>query len=292
MRLSRRMILASLVPFLIVACAPDTRESHQQVAADRPRPHVMTVTVYDYSFQAPDSIPAGLVMIQALMRGDAPHHVAVVKLDGNRTAAEYIAALRPDAPPPEWATHMGGPNPTDPGTTANAMMVLEPGSYALVCYVDVPGGVPHFAHGMFKDLRVYERADTAAAEPAAPATAELPAGTVTMRLTDYDFSLDGNLTAGQNVIRVVNDAAQWHEVVLVQLQGNTTVEQALGWIQRAEGPPPFSMLGGIAPISQGVQNNFTVNLRPGRYALVCLLPDAGDGRPHIEHGMIEEFTIR
>jgi hypothetical protein len=283
---ARPMTVAALAVILAAACAPDAGDPETQ-PADRPRPYVMTVTVHDYSFQAPDSIPAGLVMIQALMRGEAPHHVAVVKLEEGRRAAEYVAALRPDAPPPAWATGMGGPNPTDPGTTANAMMVLEPGDYALICYVDVPGGVPHFAHGMFKDLKVYARADT----PAADAAPALPSADVTMRLTDYDFTLDRDLTSGQRVIRVVNDAAQPHEVFIFQLQGNTTMEQAVSWLHSPQGPPPFTALGGIAPISQGVENNFTVNLRRGRYGLACFIPDAGDGRPHIDHGMIKEITI-
>ncbi len=34
-----------------------------------------------------------------------------------------------------------------------------------------------------------------------------------------------------------------------------------------------------------------VDLAAGNYLLVCFLPDAKDGKPHLAHGMIKEFTI-
>jgi uncharacterized cupredoxin-like copper-binding protein len=270
----------------------------EQPASQRargPRPNVVTVTVSDYSFQAPDSIPAGLTMIQALMRGEMPHHVNVIRLDSNKTAADYVNALRPGAPSPAWAAAAGGPNPTESGTTANAMLVLEPGNYALICFIDIPEGRPHFMRGMFKDLKVYVKADTLTADttvaiPAAVAAVELPEADVTMRLIDYDFAMD-NVRPGLVTFRVVNDAPQDHEVLLVQLHGQTTMEQALRWVENREGAQPFTMLGGIAPIAPGESNNFSVNLRRGRYGLICFVPDQGDGRPHFMHGMVKEIEV-
>jgi hypothetical protein len=286
----RSAAAATLVLTVLSACGGEPHEDGEAPAARGPRPYVMTVTVDDYSFQAPDSIPAGLVMIQALMRGEMPHHVNIVKLDGERTAAQYVQALTPGSPPPEWATEMGGPNPTDPGTTANAMMVLEPGNYAIICFVDIPEHVPHFARGMFRDLKVYERTDTTGGAYGT----ELPTADVTMRLVDYGFELDRELRAGRTVFRVVNDGPQVHEIFLAQLHGQTTMQQALEWISSPTpaGPPPFTALGGIAPIAVGQSNNFTANLRPGRYAFFCFIPDSGDGQPHIAHGMLREFEVR
>jgi hypothetical protein len=34
-----------------------------------------------------------------------------------------------------------------------------------------------------------------------------------------------------------------------------------------------------------------VTLEPGRYALICFLPDRGDGKAHFEHGMVQEFDV-
>ncbi len=297
MKQNRAVVAAIVLAGVLVGCGRDADQAASGRTAG-PRPNVVTVVVSDYSFQAPDSVPAGLTMIQALMRGDVPHHVNVVRLDSNKTAADYVNALTPGAPPPAWATAVGGPNPTESGTTANAMMVLDPGNYALICFVDVPEGMPHFMRGMFKDLKVHERADTtagdttgAAAATAAAGPVELPAADVTMHLVDYDFTME-NVRPGLVTFRVVNDSPQDHEVLIVQLHGQTTVEQALQWLESPQGAQPFTMLGGVAPIAPGEANNFSVNLRRGSYGLICFLPDQGDGRPHFLHGMIKEIEVR
>jgi hypothetical protein len=301
MKQKRAVVAVLVLAAGFSACAREAEQPGPERATG-PRPNVVTVTVSDYSFQAPDSIPAGLTMIQALMRGDVPHHVNIVKLDSNRTTADYVNALTPGAPPPAWATPVGGPNPTESGTTANAMLALEPGSYALICFVDVPEGTPHFMRGMFKDLKVYVRAgntagdttgDTTGATTAATAAAgpvELPEADVTMRLVDYDFPME-KARPGLVTFRVVNEGPQNHEVLLVQLHGQTTVEQALRWVENPQGAQPFTMLGGVAPIAPGESNNFSVNLRRGRYGLICFVLDRGDGRPHFLHGMMKEIEV-
>ena len=34
-----------------------------------------------------------------------------------------------------------------------------------------------------------------------------------------------------------------------------------------------------------------VDLQPGRYGLICFLPDRKDGKQHFEHGMVQEFEV-
>lgn len=286
---NRLAVVALVLGLWVSGCARDA-EQPRTAGRTGPRPNVVTVTVSDYSFHAPDSVPAGLTMIQALMRGEVPHHVNVVKLDSSKTAADYVNALTPGAPPPAWAQAVGGPNPTESGTTANAMLVLEPGNYALICFVDIPEGMPHFMRGMFKDLKVYARADTTITDTTATTAVELPPADVTMSLVDYDFAME-NVRPGLVTFRVVNDGPQDHEVLIVQLHGQTTIEQMLQWVDNPQGPQPFTMLGGIAPLGPGEVNNFSVNLRRGRYGLICFLPDRGDGRPHFLHGMMKEIEV-
>jgi len=290
---TRALVAAAAAALTSLSCGREAEQPPSE-RSPGPRPNVVTVVVSDYSFQAPDSVPAGLTMIQALMRGEVPHHVNIVKLDSSKTAADYVNALTPGAPPPAWATAVGGPNPTENGTTANAMLVLEPGNYALICFVDIPEGMPHFMRGMFKDLKVYARPDTTASDTAtavaAAAPVELPTADVTMRLVDYDFPME-NVRAGLVTFRVENTAPQDHEVLIVQLHGETTIEQALRWMESPQGAQPFTMLGGIAPIAPGQVNNFSVNLRRGRYGLICFVPDTGDGRPHFLHGMMKEIEV-
>jgi hypothetical protein len=36
---------------------------------------------------------------------------------------------------------------------------------------------------------------------------------------------------------------------------------------------------------------FTADLTPGNYVLLCFVPDAKDGKAHMEHGMVKEFKV-
>jgi hypothetical protein len=42
----------------------------------------------------------------------------------------------------------------------------------------------------------------------------------------------------------------------------------------------------------GMTEYFTANFTPGRYGLLCFLPDAKDGKPHFVHGMVQEITVK
>ena len=37
---------------------------------------------------------------------------------------------------------------------------------------------------------------------------------------------------------------------------------------------------------------FTADFAPGKYGLICFLPDAKDGKPHLAHGMVREITVK
>ena len=113
-----------------------------------------------------------------------------------------------------------------------------------------------------------------------------------MRLLDFDFAIQGELRPGLTTFRVENSASQPHEVFLIALDRGATVQQALAWLENPQGPPPFSAQGGVAFLSTGQANNFSVRLRAGDYGLICFIPDANDGRPHFAHGMIRQITVR
>lgn len=244
-------------------------------------PHVVTVTARDFSFEAPAEIPAGPTTFRMVNAGQTLHHVQLVKLEEGKTFDDLMAALKAGGPPPAWVRDMGGPNAPDPGATSNATVVLEPGSYAMLCFVDIPGGVPHVAHGMVRPLRV----------TAPTASAGEPAADVVMTLSDYTFALSKPLTAGRHVIRVENTARQPHEVEIVRLAPGKTADDVAAWMREPQGPPPVSAIGGVAGMESGVSNTFEVDLTPGKYLLLCFIPDAGDGKPHLAHGMIREITI-
>lgn len=246
-------------------------------------PDLPTVTIItnDYTVTAPDTLPAGAVTLRMVNEGKEFHHIWVARLAPGKTADDLLAAMKTPGPLPAWVEDMGGPNAPAPGGVSNATLALAPGSYILACVIPGPDGVPHIMKGMIRPLQVVAKGRPAAS----------PVGDVTMTLHDYSFTLSRPLAAGKQVIEVRNNGAQTHEIELVRLAPGKTAQEMLTWIHHPEGAPPGLPLGGVAPLGRGGVNWFEVELEPARYALICFLPDAKDGKPHFEHGMVQEIEI-
>jgi uncharacterized cupredoxin-like copper-binding protein len=58
-----------------------------------------------------------------------------------------------------------------------------------------------------------------------------------------------------------------------------------------KGPPPAMPLGGIGAIDPGQTATFTADLTPGNYGLICFVPDAKDGKLHLQHGMMQDIKV-
>ena len=157
----------------------------------------------------------------------------------------------------------------------------------MICFIpSASDGMPHASKGMVLPFTVTEPAtpsDEAAA--AAPSDGEIS-------LLDFAFVADTDLEAGSTV-SVANDADQGHEIVLYQLQGDATIDDAMAALENpAGGPPPMLPAAGLGIVRPGASATFPLPDEPGRYALLCFLPDvAGDGAPHFTKGMASELEL-
>lgn len=286
MRLTPWMALAAATVFINAACTVDEAEQRQRGEAfaqtPAPAPTLVSVTTTDYAFAAPATIPAGLTTIRLVNQGKEMHHVQVVRLDDGHTMEELMQAAGAHGPIPGWVHFVGGPNVPGPGSFTEATMDLKPGSYALVCFIPSPDGVPHLMKGMVKPLTV---------QPA-ESRAEAPVADVRMTLRDYAFEITPEIAAGRRTIRVENAAAQPHEVAVMRLAPGKTAQDVMAWMQTQAGPPPMTLMGGTSLLSTGEANTITAEFEPGEYALFCFVPDAKDGKPHIAHGMVRQLTVR
>jgi hypothetical protein len=158
---------------------------------------------------------------------------------------------------------------------------LAPGRYVAICVSPSPDGAPHVMKGMAKELTV--------AGPPVPAPRTRP--DVVARLTDYDFVLSRSLSAGRQVIQFTNDAGQIHEAFIARLQPGKTAADLTAWEKNPATSFPAVPMGGITGIEPGAVQSIVVDLEPGRYVLICFVPDAGDGRPHHAHGMVKEIDV-
>ncbi len=244
--------------------------------------HTATIYAKDYAFEAPDSITAGVTTFHLVNDGPNLHHVQLVRLDSGKTGADLEAALKTPGPFPSWAVLVGGPNSPNPGSAFDATLDVKEGNYVLLCMVDIPDNMPHFAKGMVRPMKVVAASGT-------PAT--LPAADVTIALTDYAFDVKGNLTAGKHTIKIENKGPQPHEMELVKYNDGKTMKDLQAWVADPKGPPPGTAIGGVAATAIGTPTFVNVDLTPGKYVMLCFIPDAKDGKRHLAHGMVKEFTV-
>lgn len=258
-------------------------DAGQQAAAATPASAaapVVDVIGMDYAFQAPDTMPAGVVTIRFHNNGKELHHVQVARLDSGKTVADLHG---PMAAPPAWLVPIGGPNAPPPGGVFEAQVDLTPGNYVLMCLIpSAVDGQPHLMKGMLKPFTV---------TGSGAAVATYPAADVTIRLTNYDFVMSQPLTAGHHVIQIETDSTQLHEMLIARLNDGKTALELAQWAEKPNGPPPGMPLGGVTGIAPGQKNTIEVDLTPGEYALICFMPDAKDGKPHYEHGMVKQVKI-
>jgi hypothetical protein len=258
-----------------------------QGQAQNDGPQDVLVRTRDYQFDAPEVIRSGPTHLRLLNEGPDFHHVWLVRLLDGKTPDDLMAHFSEgEGPMPSWAVDEGGPNtPGRPGEETSVYLDLKPGSYAMICVIPAAtDGLLHLQHGMIRPLTVEE----ATGEPAT-----FPEADIDMILDDYSFGLSKIITPGRHTIRVENRAAQPHEVVIVRLAEGKTAQDYLQWVgtSREAEAEPGRMLGGVTGMAQGGFNILTLDFQPGRYALLCFVPDAGDGMPHFMHGMVQEFDV-
>lgn len=249
-----------------------------------PEPPTFEYTAHDFGFAGPEAIPSGPVRLTLTNEGADFHHLVLLRLPDDHDYEEFSTALLADGHAPDWAVAVGGPNAAAPGQTTSAILDLEPGSYAILCEIPDSQGTAHFHHGMVSPLTVKQ----------AGTGARLPEADATITLADFDFLPVGDLGTAQ-IVEVHNAGAQPHEVTLFSLTGNATAMDLLAWLgdpANATGPPPGAPVGGASPMSAGQSMWYEAPTTPGRYAIICFLPDiAGGGAPHFALGMVTEYEV-
>jgi uncharacterized cupredoxin-like copper-binding protein len=281
---ARSLTLFAIGALALGACAPKDAPP----PPPPPAPNVVTVRASDFAYDIPATVPAGMTTFKLVNAGPNLHHMIVARIDSGKTFADAAAAFAKPGPPPAWLTPVGGPNVPEPNAETNGTLDLQAGEYVVFCMVDIPGGVPHVAKGMLKQLTV---------TPATGAPAAAPVADVTLTLKDYQFQFSKPLTAGAHTIEIIVAPGQPHEFELVKLAPGKTMNDFMKEMEAIMkgGPPPATMsgtaIGGMAPGVAGTKQYFTVDLTPGEYFLICFLPDAKDGKMHFEHGMMQQITV-
>lgn len=243
--------------------------------------YVVDIQMTDYAFAMPREIPSGWITFRAPNHG-REHHVAVfLRLPEGVTQSDWRDGLRElhaTGTPPEWWDRLedaGGTGAIAPGLTSQNTIPMEPGLYGVLCGVIAPDGTSHWGHGMRTTFEVTEE----------PSGAPEPEATVRLSLGADGIRQDGVVTAGTHTIAVhfAEQPEATHDVHVVRLGPDGTVERAVELMEHPIEPFPFVFIGGAEQGPEGRTDYFTATFEPGRYAWICHL--------HAADGMVREFTV-
>jgi hypothetical protein len=130
----------------------------------------ITVTLKDFAFTMPKQVRAGTQTWKVTNQGPSPHMLVYARLLPGKTLKDVLAAGPNERPPLDFDS--AGGVPTDqPGQSEWIPMDLQPGNYAVLCFVFEPSsGKSHVELGMAAEFTV-----AGDQPPQLPSTGEAPA---------------------------------------------------------------------------------------------------------------------
>jgi plastocyanin len=233
-------------------------------------------------FTAPQSAEAGLAEITLQNEGKADSDLQLIRVDGDHSAQEVIDGLGKAMKGqsfPDWFFAGGGVGPTPPGESRTVTQVLEPGTYYAF---DTEGseGPPD------------PKSVTSTAVSGDASDEEVDANDGTISAFEYGFEADG-VSADASEIAFENSGEEPHHIVYSPLTGDATAEDVERFLKSEKGKPPFSEkeAKNTAVIEGGESQLVGLDLKPGRYVLLCFVSDRQGGPPHALKGMVGEVEV-
>lgn len=127
--------------------------------------------------------------------------------------------------------------------------------------------------------------------PSTPPTRVASINTVTVIARDFSFDAADIIPAGMTRFELLNQGKELHHVTLFKLEGGHNLDDVLAALQAPAEPVDWLMaLGGPNAGVPGGSANATLDLQPGNYVMMCVIPSP-DGVPHVAKGMIKALTV-
>ena len=246
--------------------------------------HTLVVSAYEYTFQAPDSLPAGVVTMRLVNRGTKAHQVVVGRLDDSSSLDRVMRSLTANKARTGGIRWVGGVESALAGESSETILPLTSGRYVLICSYDGDHGLAHMALGMIRSLVV--------TPGSLVTTRSLPAAQTTIALSDYHLGISSPLHSGKQLVRIVNVGEHRHHLFIGRIVGNATTDEIMKWDGKSQPAPLQDMSGGAAAMDPGQASVIEMDLKPGRYALACVLSKGGGSKPPYLLGMHDEIVVR
>lgn len=269
-------LLTALSLCLLPACGSDDEEG-----GGGGEPTAVAIEISESgkasTVKVPDTVEAGLVEVSFENSGKAPHSAQLVRVDGDQTAAQVKQVTGGEGGIPDWLHGAGGIGTVAPGQSGTATVLLEPGTYYAQDDEGDEGGIAKF------------EVTGEAAE------AELPSTDATIVASEYKFTTDG-LKAGANRVTFDNAGEELHHAIAAPINDGKTIADVKKFFMSEgmpSGPPPVDFEAGVgtAVLDGGAKEVTDLELKAGRYAFVCFIPDREGGPPHFVKGMLQEVEI-
>ncbi|WP_066459502.1 hypothetical protein [Castellaniella caeni] len=110
---------------------------------------------------------------------------------------------------------------------------------------------------------------------------------------DYAFELPRRVPAGYTEITLRNEGAEEHHAMFMRLNTGTTTADFMRAAKQQDIAALFAMsssIGGPGSVDHGQASTVIINLLPGAYVVICIVPDA-QGMPHYKMGMLAALTV-
>lgn len=110
---------------------------------------------------------------------------------------------------------------------------------------------------------------------------------------DDQFQLAPSTPGGYTAVTLNNSGAEPHHAMFMRLNPGATVAE---FMAAAKGPDPGALFalatsaGGPGSVDSGQISHAIVDLAPGQYVVICMVPDA-KGMPHYQMGMVAPLTV-
>lgn len=211
------------------------------------------------------TVPSGQVTFNVTNDGTMVHEMVVVKTD--QTPQQL---MQKDGTADE-STSVGEAADIPAGGSKSVTLTLPPGKYVLLC--NLPG---HYKGGMYATFTA-----TDSAKPPAPINGTTDVSVALAAATPFSLiPTVGSVKAGPTRFIVANYGTMTHEMVVVKT--DKTPQQ----LTEPNGTANESTsVGEAADLAPGQVKEVTLDLKPGRYILVCNLPG------HYKAGMYHTFVV-
>lgn len=292
MNILRNVISFAIAIIVFGSCNTPQQEYRVEIAA------------YDYAFQTPEELPSGwITFILNNEQAHEIHELSFALLPENVSYREYLdeyvgaweilleefqdgkversgISERVNELLPEWADgvkYVNARGLVSPGRSAEKTVYLEPGLYALDCWVKTNEGIIHLSNGMTRPLTITEES-TNSPEPSVDNI---------LTLHENDISEQWDAEMGKHSFAVFMDAdsnnnAVHNNIHLIKMSEDTDLDEVNTWMDwykvgGLRAPAPADFLGGVDnydAIPGETASYFSLEIdEPGDYAWIVKVPE-------------------